>query len=194
VIGQNHNGQLQIYAALNALHVGVLELIEQQIYPWLMEHAPWVIQNHGIDLVHIIDPNMATPGQSTITESAEKMILAKLGGRMVRGPVRWPPRREAVLRVLAPRHEQGRLPLRILESPDTDLLVQALSGRWYYGEKNGQVDRTGAEKPNSPWADIGDAFANLAGWLLGGDLMTIPQAGELKVETVSSLDSLAAFR
>jgi hypothetical protein len=194
VIGQNHQGQLQVYAALNEMNVGVLELIEQQIQPWLLEHAPWVIQNHGIDLVHIIDPNMATPGQSTITESAERMILAKLGGRIVRGPVRWPPRREAVLRVLAPRHEQGLIPLRIREGLDTDLLVQSLAGRWYYPEANGQVDRTGAKKPNSPWADIGDAFANLAGWLLGGDLMVIPQAGELKVETVSSLDNFLTMR
>lgn len=194
VIGQNHQQQIQIYAAMNELHVGVLELIEQQIHPWLMEHAPWVLLNHGIDLVHIIDPNMATPGQSTITDSAERMILAKLGGRIVRGPVRWPPRREAVLRVLAPRHERGLIPLRIVESPDTDLLVQSLAGRWYYPESNGQVDRTGAKKPNSPWADIGDAFANLAGWLLGGDLMAIPQAGEMKVETVSSLDNLVTFR
>lgn len=194
VIGQNHHQQIQIYAALNELHVGVLELIEQQVYPWMLEHTPWAIKNMGVDLVHIIDPNMATPGQSTITESAEKMIVMKLGGRIVRGPVRWPPRREAVLRVLAPRHEHGLVPLRIVEGVDTTLLVQSLEGRWYYPEANGQVDRTGAKKPNSPWADIGDAFANLAGWLLGGDMMAIPTTGEMKVENVSSLDSYAQFR
>jgi hypothetical protein len=158
-----------------------------------MEHAPWAVVNRGIDIVHIIDPNMATPGQATITESAEKMIVAKLGGRIVRGPVRWPPRREAVLRVLAPRHERGLAPLRILDSPDTALLVQALSGRWYYPELNGQVDRTGPKKPNSPWADIGDAFAYLDGWLLGGDMMTIPESGPIKVESSFSLDRRAVM-
>lgn len=193
VIGQNHQQQVQVYAALNTLNAGVLELIEQQIHPWLMEHAPWAVVNRGIDIVHIIDPNMATPGQATITESAEKMIVAKLGGRIVRGPVRWPPRREAVLRVLAPRHERGLAPLRILDSPDTALLVQALSGRWYYPELNGQVDRTGPKKPNSPWADIGDAFAYLDGWLLGGDMMTIPESGPIKVESSFSLDRRAVM-
>lgn len=191
VIGQNINGQCVTYAALNVMSAGVLELIEQQLWPWLKEHAPWALLNGGADLVHIIDPNMKTPGQATITESAERMILAKLGGRIVYGAVRWPPRREAVLRVLAPRHERGRVPLVINPGEDTRLLVEAYQGRWFYEKdpKTDQVNRTGPKKPNSPWADIGDASAYLYGWLLGGELMDVPPTGPIKVESDFSLDT-----
>jgi len=183
VMGQNLGGQIQVFTALNDLHVGVLELIERQVLPWLQTHALWALAQYGASLVHIIDPNMATPGQATITESAERIIVDKLGGTIIKGPVRWPPRREAVLRVLAPRHEGGRPPLQIAPGPDTDLLVQALSGRWFYPTTpGGQTDRSGPKKPNSPFADVGDAFAYLCGWLLGGESMTVaPQ--EVKVET-----------
>ena len=195
VIGQNHGGPIQVYAGLNQIGVGVLELIEQQVLPWLQTSAPWALADGGMGLIHIIDPNMATPGQATITESAEKMILAKLGGRIIRGAVRWGPRREAVLKVLAPRHEGGQSPLLIADSPDTALLVQAFEGRWFYPTtSDGQVDRTGPKKPNSPWADLGDAAAYLFGWLLGDELMTVPQPGPITVETVSSLDFMANDR
>ena len=116
------------------------------------------------------------------------MILEKLGGQIVKGAVRWPPRREAVLRVLAPRHEGGKVPLQISPGPDTDLVVQALNTRWFYPTlPSGQVDRTGPKKPNSPAADIGDAFAYLAGWLLGCESMEISYQ-EIKVESSFSLD------
>lgn len=189
VIGQNHGGQIQVYAALNDLRVGVLELIERQVFPWLQTFAPWALLNYGSRLVHIIDPNMSTPGQATIHESAERMILEKLGGQIVKGAVRWPPRREAVLRVLAPRHEGGKVPLQISPAgPDTDLLIQALNTRWFYPTlPSGQVDRTGPKKPNSPAADIGDAFAYLCGWLLSDEPMEISYQ-EVQVESSFSLD------
>jgi hypothetical protein len=102
--------------------------------------------------------------------------------------VRWPPRREAILRTLAPRHEGGVTPLMIADTDDTALLVQALLGRWYYSyTATGQVDRTGPKKPNSPFADLGDAFANLAGWLLGGEMQTVAPR-EITVESNFSLD------
>ncbi|BCA56689.1 hypothetical protein W02_38290 [Nitrospira sp. KM1] len=183
VMGQNLSGQARIYASLNDMKVGVLELIERQVLPWLQAHAPWALTHYGAQLVHIIDPNMATPGQATITETAEKVIREKLGGRIVHGPVRWAPRREAILRGLGARHEQGRTPLLIAPGDDTRLLVEAFSGRWFYPVlPNGQVDRTGPKKPNSPWADVSDAAAYLLSWLHGDDLMTIP-TGPLKVET-----------
>ncbi len=190
VIGQFQQGQVSVYASLNALHVGVLELIETQVWPWLHTYAPWTLLNGGMDLVHIIDPNMATPGQATITESAERVILQKLGGRIVYGAVRWPPRREAILRLLAPRHERGRMPLQI--DPSATLLIEAFEGRWFYEvhPTTEQIDRTRPKKPNSPWADVGDATAYLAGWLLGGELMDIAPSGQIKVEMDFSLDSL----
>ncbi len=181
VMGQNQLGQCQIYAGLNTMKAGVLELIERHVLPWLRAYAPFALQDYGAALVHIIDPNMKTPGQATILESAEKMIRQHLGGRVILGPVRWPPRREAILRALRPAHVGGRVPLLISPGEDTDQLVHALEGRWYYETIDQQVDRTGPEKPNSPWADLGDAAAYLLDWLQGGELMDVAQR-DMKVE------------
>ncbi len=177
VLGQVIGGQVRIYAALNDLKVGVLELIETQVIPWLIQHAPWTRRSGGPStLTHLIDPSMATPGQATIRESAERVIRETLGGRIVKGPVAWPPRREAVLRVLAPRHEQGRGPFVISPGPDTRLLLEALNGRWHYrATPDGRVDRSHPRKPNSPWADLGDALAYLLTWARhGGELPVGP--------------------
>jgi hypothetical protein len=180
VVGQLVAGQTRIFAALNDLHVGVLELIERQVLPWLQTFAPWSLANYGARLMHIIDPNMATAGQASIHESAEKVIIEKLGGTVVKGPVRWPPRKQSVLR---PGHEGGRPPLQISPGTDTDLLIRALEGRWFYHTlPSGQIDQTGPRKPNSPWADVGDAFAYLCGWLHGGDSMD-SRPREVRVET-----------
>jgi hypothetical protein len=190
VIGQRQGGPIHTYAGLNGLGIGTLELIEQQVRPWLDQHAPWALLDGGASLVHCIDPNMSTPGQASIHESAEKMILKCLGGRIVKGAVRWPPRKEAVLKVLAPRHEGGQSPLLIAPGPETALLIQAFEGRWFYPiTGDGQVDRTGPKKPNSPFADLGDAAAYLCGWLLGGDLMDVPTPGPCKVESSFSLEA-----
>jgi hypothetical protein len=168
VIAQLLDGQVQIFAVLNDLKVGVLELIEDQVIPWLVTWAPWARQHTG-DLVHVIDPSMATPGQATIRESAERTIRETLRGRIVRGPVAWSPRREAILRVLAPRHVEGRAPLVISPVRETELLRHAFAARWYYPKTaDGRVDRSRPKKPNSPWADVGDAAAYVLGWLKPG--------------------------
>jgi hypothetical protein len=165
VIGQLIGGQVQVFASLNDLKVGVLELIEDAVIPWLVQWAPWT-RRTVTNLVHVIDPSMATPGQATIKESAERMIRDTLRRRIVHGAVQWSPRREAVLRVLAPRHEGGQAPLLISGVPETLLLRQALASHWYYPRTaDGRVDRSRPKKPNSPWADVGDAAAYLFGWL-----------------------------
>jgi hypothetical protein len=53
VIGQLIGGQVQVFAALNDLKVGVLKLIEDQVIPWLVQYAPWARQHRG-RLVHVI--------------------------------------------------------------------------------------------------------------------------------------------
>jgi hypothetical protein len=173
VIGQCIGGQVRIYAALNDLKSGVLELIEDQVLPWLIQHAPWW-QDAGA-LMHVIDPSMATGSEATIRQSSERMIRETLGGRVVKGPVAWSPRREAVLRVLAPRHEGGMVPFAITPTAETTLLRQALGSRWYYPQTpDGRVDRSRPKKPNSPWADVGDAAAYLLGWLRPGAVRETP--------------------
>lgn len=168
VIGQLINGQVRIYAALNDMKAGVLQLIEEQVAPWLIQHAPWA-RHGGGGLTHVIDPSMATGSQSDIRDSAERVIRDTLRGGIVKGPVAWSPRREAILRVLAPRTEGGVVPLAISPVRETELLRTALGSRWYYPQTpDGRVDRSRPRKPNSPYADIGDAAAYLCGWLLPG--------------------------
>jgi hypothetical protein len=114
---------------------------------------------------------MKTGAEHSIKESSERVILETLRGRMTYGPQAWPPRREAVLRVLAPRQEQGVVPLAISPVPETAVLRAALASRWYYPQTpDGRVDRSRPKKPNSPWADVGDAFAYLCGWLRPGSV------------------------
>jgi len=168
VIGQLINNQVRIYAALNDMKAGVLQLIEEQVAPWLIQYAPWA-RHGGGGLTHIIDPSMATGSQSDIRDSAERVIRDTLRGAIVKGPVAWAPRREAILRVLAPRTEGGVVPLAISPVRETELLRTALGSRWYYPRTpDGRVDRSRPRKPNSPYSDIGDAAAYLCGWLLPG--------------------------
>lgn len=171
VIGQVIGGQVRVYAALNSLKLGVLEHIEDQVIPWLTTWAPWTRERRGggRGLQHVIDPSMKTGSEHSIRESSEKTILEMLGGRMDYGPQEWPPRREAVLRVLATRHEEGVLPVLIAPGPETALLRTAFEARWIYAQTaDGRVDRSRARKPNSPWSDVADASAYLFGWLQPG--------------------------
>jgi len=137
------------------------------VAPWLVQHAPWA-RHGGGGLTHVLDPSMATASQSDIRESAETVIRDTLRGRIVKGPVAWPPRREAVLRVLAPRTEGGVVPLAISPARETELLRSAFASRWYYVRTpDGRVDRSRPKKPNSPFADVGDAGGgegDRAGW------------------------------
>lgn len=188
-VGQIHNGQILVFAVFNLLHAGMLELLEQKLIPWLTEHARWALDHGGAKLVSVIDPNLSTPTQISILESPEKMIQEKLGGRIVKGAVRWAPRRENILKALAPRHAQGRTPLQISPGEDTELLVRAFQGDWYYQIGNdGQIDRSGPKKPNAPSADVGDSCAYLFGWLLGGESMEISYK-PIQVESSFSLDA-----
>jgi hypothetical protein len=170
VIGQLINGQVRSYASLNDMRVGVLELIEDQVIPWLITYAPWIREPGGYRLLqHVIDPSMKTTSEASVQVSAERVITDTLRGRMAYGPQLWPPRREAVLRVLAPRTEGGVVPLAISAVKETELARRSLESRWYYPQSpDGRVDRSRPKKPNSPWADIGDAFAYLCGWLNPG--------------------------
>ena len=170
MIGQLLGSQVRVYAALNDVKVGVYELIEDQVIPWLATYCPWARTTRGRGLLtHIIDPSMKTAGQATIRESAERVIAETLRGRIVYGASAWSPRREAVLRVLSPHHAGGQVALAISPVPETELLRQAFSSRWYYAQTpDGRVDRSRPKKPNSPWADVGDAAAYLFGWLRPG--------------------------
>jgi hypothetical protein len=168
VIAPLIDGQVRVYAAQNDLNVGVQELIEDQMIPWLITHAPCPRQQRG-QLVHVIDPSMRTAGQDSIRHSAERVIYEMLSGRLVSAPPAWAPRREAILRVLTPRHSGGRAALAISPVPETALLRQAFSSRWYYAQTpDGRVDRSRPKKPNSPFSDLGDAAAYVIGWLRPG--------------------------
>ena len=101
--------------------------------------------------------------------SSEQSIREVVGGRIAPWPAAgadyWPPRREAVLRVCAPRLVSGQVGLQINPGKATELLRRALGSHWVYPQTPaGQVDRSRPKKP-SRYADVGDSFAYLCGWL-----------------------------
>ena len=196
VIGQLINGQVCVYAALNDVKTGLQELIEDQVIPWLITWAPWTRERGGMRLLHhVIDPSMQTHSEATVKVSGRRTVNDLLGGRIDDGPQLWPPRREAVLRVLAPRHAEGVLPLAISPTSDTALLRSALAARWYYPQTpDGRVDRSRPKKPNSPFADVGDAAAYLFGWLRPGTVREPKprgwQPGRSKITQITTMPGL----
>ena len=81
VIGQHIDGQVRIYASLNDLKIGVLELIEDQVIPWLTQHAPWVRKAGGGSLLaHVLDPSMRTRRRARI----KRVVRAHDLGRVAR--------------------------------------------------------------------------------------------------------------
>jgi hypothetical protein len=93
-----------------------------------------------------------------------------------------------MLRVLAPRHVSGVLPLAIRNVPETRILCDGLSSRWYHPRTpDGRVDRSRPKKPNRPYADIGDAFAYLFGWLKPGAVVDLADLKPLKVNHAFSV-------
>ena len=119
VIGQLINNQVRIYAALNDMKAGVLQLIEEQVAPWLIQYAPWA--RHG-------------GGGLTRVGSASRGDPPRLGPRTEGGvvPLAISPVRETELLRTAlgsrwyyprtpaiQRHRRcGRVPLRVAPAGD----------------------------------------------------------------------------
>jgi hypothetical protein len=169
VVGQRIGEQVRVYASFNGTQ-GVEELAVDEVGPWLEAHAPWAKGPQR--LVHVIDPSMRVKAEAARRVSSEQALRDTLGGRIAPWPApgadHWAPRRQAVVRVCGPRLAGGQVGLQITPGRPTEALRMALGAHWIYPQTpGGAVDRTRAKKP-SRFADLGDAFAYLCGWLRPG--------------------------
>lgn len=140
-----------ILAAFQGINMGVQQLIEIQVKPWLDLHVPPRYQ-----LIHTGDPNTLTADKSNSKISATKVILNLLGGReWISGPIGVEDRR-LPMHTLLNRYHQGRPWIRI-HKPHCAPLIKALASGWHYKKSpSGQIAHHWVK---DQWADIGESFA-----------------------------------
>ena len=184
IIGQPAHGQRRVYASLTLPHGGVRQLIEDEILPWLAQHAPWCLRSRGM-LYGCYDVSGETGEQSDVERSVMQIVESLLPGLWFPGPVKWDSRKHVLLSAM---HHPGRRPGTVslqLDPIGCKGLIQALGGRWHYPvDRQGQVRRDLPKKPNHPWEDYGDAFVY---WLWALTSESQPP-GPLNVESTFSLD------
>lgn len=141
-----------VLATWQGLNMGVQQLIELLIKPWLALHVP-----PRYHLVHTGDPNMLKPDQSNSNVSATKVIVNLLGAQQwVSGPSSVDDRRLPLHSVLN-RYQHGRPWVRVWR-PHCRILVKALSGGWHYRkDASGRV--VTREWVKNADSDVGEAFA-----------------------------------
>lgn len=156
VIAEWNGPQLRILAGLVSPRAGTAQHLRDLVVPWLRRHAK------EANLSHWIDPTLATPNQSDLSDSGEREIRRQLPGGPVRdGEVKWQARIDPLLAILGQLVTGGRPAL--LVCPTATQLIEAMSGRWHYPrDRNGQVSREMAEKDH-PWSDLGDALCYAVG-------------------------------
>lgn len=152
-------GALLIHRAWTRQNVGMKQLLQQDIHPWLTQQSTnqwWYCGG----------PEANEREQSDSEETALRMILRTLGPAAYRpGPVSWSARRDALHDALT-RTPNG-LPWVRVNPQGAALLVRALDGGWHYPtDSAGRVRNEGQPNKKSQWDHLGDAFAHLCAVLL----------------------------
>lgn len=179
VIGQRLAKRVHVLASLSSEHDGIRQHIRGLVLPWISEHAPWALEGredeHAIQVIY--DPSMDADGQGDTEANPLKVMRAILPAKYRPGPVKWEPRREALLNMLnAMDHGEPALQIDPVGGRG---LVKALIGGWHYPTGNdGRVRRDEPVK-NHPHSDHGDGFCYLlTGMSPGkGDLPPRPPYG-----------------
>lgn len=152
IIGQSWRSTIRVLAALTCKRGGIKQHLEDSVIPWLRVRAAHVLDPRvGRHYVHgQYDPS-APDSQDDIDQNPIKTIEAALPGWWYPGPVDWESRKNPMLTAMNRQ--------LLLDPVDAKLLVQSLSGRWYYPQDRlGGVSKDQPKKPNHPWEDLGDAF------------------------------------
>lgn len=154
---------LAVKAALHMPGSGVRQLLEEQVIPWLSRFAPWVLRDTDTFAIIGYDPAQGTiespKGEEADIDNSALTTIREIfdGGDYEPGPVRWEPRREALVNIFMRRNG-----ILIEDNPYTQDLIRALDGRWYYPKTiQGGLSSDKPKKPNHPWEDLGDAFIYL---------------------------------
>jgi hypothetical protein len=165
-IGQRNGGRRTIFAALVREDSGLKQFLEFDVLPWFRKFAPWALTSDGRWFIHRYDPSMNGFDGGDMDLNPLRRIKQALGtGHWAEGPTAWADREGPMLALLADGDGKGGPALQVSPVPETQLLIQALTTRWYYATtKGGQVVKdAGPHKPNRPWEDLGDAFAYWCG-------------------------------
>lgn len=169
--------QLIVKAGLYMQGVAMKQLMEDMVMPWCARFAPWALRDPNQMWLCGHDPTGETPDQSDIESTALKAMRDELGGgQYEKGPTRWEPRREALVRTFSRAH--GVL---IEQNQFTADLIRALDGRWYCAKSHqGELRSDKPKKPNHPWEDLGDAFIYFL--IRAGIVAQIAESKPIKVE------------
>jgi hypothetical protein len=157
IIGQENRGKVQIFAALCLENAGMRQLCDEFVLPWFAKFAPWALTSPSRYIMVGYDKSGDYGEDSNIDVSPIKMFEEAMGYPWTEpGPVRWEPRREALLTAL------GRHRGLLIDAENCDNLIKALNGRWYYAKSHvGDLRSDKPKKPNHPWEDYGDALCEL---------------------------------
>lgn len=154
--------------------VGVRELIENDIQP-LLASSKYRGKIHTWR--DIGDPSMRTPDQSTVNNTAARVIHDLLGGNFEPGPTRWPARIDPTVSAFN-RNALNGMPL-ILLSKTAYFLHRALNGGWHWKiDNNGKP--TGSEPVKNSFSHVGDA-------LLYGNAIVFPFESALPYEKLKKI-------
>jgi hypothetical protein len=151
-ICQARDGRCFVYAAPTIERGGTKELIELYVLPWFQQHAPWALRESGA-IIACCDPNMKTPSQHSLADSPDKTVRSLLRAWPRYGPVRWAPRRDALLSCFMP----GRSRLWISPIDSTEDLRLGLGGGFHYRSTRGG-DVTGQEPVKDGPSHVCDAL------------------------------------
>ena len=153
-------GYLLIHKAWTRDNMGMKQLLELDVHPWLTS-------NHLSQWWYCGGPEAREREQSNSEETALKMIMTILGASHYRiGPVSWSARRDALRDALT--RTPGGIPWVRVNPQSAPLLVRTLDGGWCYPTDNqGHVRNEGQPmKRGNKWDHLGDAFAHLCAVLL----------------------------
>jgi hypothetical protein len=165
VVGQRNGLKRNVLAGLVMEDTGLKQFLLQAVLPWFSKFAPWILSGRGKEyLLHRYDPAMDTYEGGDAELHPLARLRHALGGSFAPGGTDWPDRAGPMLDLLAEGDGKGGMALQISPVPETLMLRQALTSRWYYAQtKGGAVIRDLPYKPNHPWEDLGDSFAYWCG-------------------------------
>ena len=129
--------------------------------PWCTRNMPCLLSRARPVLYHVVDPAGFAASQEDSSKSPAGTLRRLMGGTVRRGPVRWPERRDPLLKLLT-RSVSGVPVLQISPVEDNELLRRALNGMWRYATSvSGEL--RGAEMPikDHPWSDLANSLTYL---------------------------------
>jgi hypothetical protein len=152
VICQARDGRCWVYSSATIPRGGTAELVEDFLRPWFVEHAPGALTRRG-GLIFACDPNMRTPSQHRLSDSPEQTLAKLMRGHIRLGPVRWAPRRDALVQCFTP----GRSRLWISPIEANEELRLSLGGGFHY-RATGGGEVTGLEPVKDDASHVADAL------------------------------------